>query len=498
MINRINQYLILKYPLIWNTRLVWALLTLSIVHLLYFAIGYLTVNDFGELQNYEYRYLYDSPSMVLFSILASLCFFIIWLLYYFRHNALKSFYPISNWYLVKEFIIVLCISFFAVTFMFSYQLGFNAKVKSMASTFNYEDMANDVNLANCFVANETNINAYSNHNSCEKIEKRQQYDATTTANDDKTRYANEGDHGRGAIKVADTMFYLNFCQNSISSMSNKVDLRTPQQNHAIAKRLLLGKHWDSIRSILQGYSSLMTKLKVKTNFKVDKQMNELKDNPLLMVRLVYSNNDIIYVESGNFQPEDYLSLNNFHSVFNGIEWAQNYTFFKWDGELMIYMFIMMGLGLAIFTFRITKLKPWIIALVSLLIWSVITGLYYAINRNSNSGPGFFLVYPIVFGLLTIIFILGKQFKTFAAVAFILVNWSLIYVVQVVYYYIEKSARQAHYLKYDDNIAESKMSTEFVPYHSYWTEVNYASFLLIILVVCLISIPLAKKWHSNAE
>lgn len=131
IITRTNQYLLERFPGIWNTKLVWMLLSALVVHLLFFLAGFLYFQNPIMLQ----RSWYDSDAIfssgaALFSVAVSILFIVIWLIQLFKNNAFANYYPfgvkklwLSFWY---YFLIFLgCTSFYV-----SFQLGYKTFINS--------------------------------------------------------------------------------------------------------------------------------------------------------------------------------------------------------------------------------------------------------------------------------------------------------------------------------------------------------------------------------
>ena len=54
-LNKFNQFLLEKYPTIWNTKIVWMLLAALAAHIIFFVIGYLSHIDPISLQKYSVK-----------------------------------------------------------------------------------------------------------------------------------------------------------------------------------------------------------------------------------------------------------------------------------------------------------------------------------------------------------------------------------------------------------------------------------------------------------
>lgn len=139
MLDKIQTKLLLKYPLLWNTKLIPMLILGVVINAIYFLIGYMSgAVDFTEIYQYS-----DDVTFFTFSIIISILALIVWLVFYFRNNSFKAFYPKSNNALFYEwihtFIIVLSLS----SFYFFFQWG---KVSHQRSYYSYQDIVAKGNL----------------------------------------------------------------------------------------------------------------------------------------------------------------------------------------------------------------------------------------------------------------------------------------------------------------------------------------------------------------
>lgn len=123
--HRINQYLLERYPNVWNTRLVWMLLIALGIHILFFTGGYFTFISPTSL----HRQLYDFDVMngngvMLFAVAVTIILLVLWLVYLFKNNAFKNFYPTSRAKIFLGFLYYLLIIFACSTFHMSYMIGY--------------------------------------------------------------------------------------------------------------------------------------------------------------------------------------------------------------------------------------------------------------------------------------------------------------------------------------------------------------------------------------
>ena len=113
MFKKINDILISKYPLLWNTKAVFVIPLAIIIHLLFYLAGFIYPISIDELWQY---YHFKEDSVVMLSVLISALFIIIWLVFYLRNNPFKSFYTLGRGYMFKEFVLIFTVFFSSATF----------------------------------------------------------------------------------------------------------------------------------------------------------------------------------------------------------------------------------------------------------------------------------------------------------------------------------------------------------------------------------------------
>lgn len=144
-IYKFNQYLLEKYPTLWNTKIVWMLLASVFVHIIFFSIGYVSHADPVTLQKFDVRDDYFKDGMIFIHLIISILMIVGWLILMFKNNAFKNFYPSSQWKLFSQFVQYFVIVFASTTFFFSYMAGFKMFVENK---YPNDKMAESVELIN--------------------------------------------------------------------------------------------------------------------------------------------------------------------------------------------------------------------------------------------------------------------------------------------------------------------------------------------------------------
>lgn len=128
LVNKINKYLIERYPTIWNTRVVWMLAISMAVHIVFFIFGYFSHTDPVSMQTSRVMEDYFSSGLIMVNIIISMLMLVGWLVMMFKNNGFKNFYPTGSARLFGQFVCYLVIIFTSITFYFSYMAGFRTYI----------------------------------------------------------------------------------------------------------------------------------------------------------------------------------------------------------------------------------------------------------------------------------------------------------------------------------------------------------------------------------
>lgn len=145
IIHKTNKYLLEKFPILWNTKLVWVLFISTILHLLFYILGYNTLTNPEILHEYEAKSIFFKNGTVFVNIIISVLLIVIWLILLFKNNAFKSFYPTSKFNLFKQFICYLIAIFCLTTFFISYNTGLKTYIES---NYNDERITKEIEITN--------------------------------------------------------------------------------------------------------------------------------------------------------------------------------------------------------------------------------------------------------------------------------------------------------------------------------------------------------------
>lgn len=151
MFKNIQKYLLLNYPLLWNTKIVPLTIIVSIFHIIFFIIGYINGGlDFTETGN-DYRSNDFDAIVTFFSVMISIILVIIWLVFYFKNNSFKSYYPKRRLSLFKEWAIIFTGCFLICTFTATYFYAKDLRVRNFITEKEAIKRCETISLASMFV-----------------------------------------------------------------------------------------------------------------------------------------------------------------------------------------------------------------------------------------------------------------------------------------------------------------------------------------------------------
>ena len=479
--------LLLNRPLLWNTRIVQMLLLALFAHIIYFIIGYGSVHSIrfisnGYLNNFsEELILHFSTGVILFITV------VIWLFWFLRNNPFKSFYPIKRSYLAFEFSIIFIIFFSLITIFNTFYYAQNLKLKNLTKDCNLVEDAEIVNMASCFLPYESIF--FEKSNSCEaerikdSIDALYPYDPSLCEKENNVSYPNY---------ESNDLSYLNYCQVRISQFSNEYDSRF---YHETSKRWLIGHKKDSIRNILNKYIEIADKYRIRHALNANELTEYCFDDSNYKVSFTlenyypYGNSDINNISSNSAE------FGNLNSAIGEVQQIRSKNFFN-ISEWEIIFYIALVLSLALFSFRITRFKPWIISVLGFGVLSIIAGIINGIFNSEELILFLIIIFTIFCFVISIINIRRQNNKLFTGLFLI---WSSILL----------GIQLPSILRITQN--NTRAISECVnnhwviirPEHPFniwisnnWDMINAMNIIFIFLMMFFYLIPMAYKWQAN--
>lgn len=132
------------------------------IHLIFFFIGFISHASPGTLQSSGAISDYLSSGLVFVHVIISVLMIVGWLVFMFKNNAFKSFYPSSGKKLFFEFFQYFIIIFISSTFYFSYMVGFRLFINYKYDDEKMEKNIGIINRANAFLSQELELYTLDN------------------------------------------------------------------------------------------------------------------------------------------------------------------------------------------------------------------------------------------------------------------------------------------------------------------------------------------------
>ena len=474
---KLRQYLLVNYPVIWNTRIYIILPILLVVHFLALLLG--LSRDFSY-ESIFYRDIEPDFGIGMFSVMVALSILIIWLVFYLRNNALKSLYPANSLKLMIEFCCILLITVGSVSITTSYRIG---SILQFTSVFNKTDVvkeANIVNLASSFLPFDFNL--FSKGNSCEGTVPRPanpDEDVVETAALDRYRVTDTlPDSAKADIS------FLNYCNQRISVEGIKTSgLLSATELHAITTRWLRAGRKDSVKDAINQFLAIAKKYDDDYVLNVDNWVNEIFSTTDFRVKRKLA--------TGRFggRVQEYVSMDRTSNGIYNINRFRDANFF--NDETMILLWFGFCLGTIMLSFRLTKTRVWFIALIGSIIWAILFGLLGGTVLRHSGLPIFYLALTAAFFIYTAVSIGARKGKTNAGVSFVWALWALPFFIPVCFAAISMISSYSHDYEYQ----RSGIAT-WIDEH--WVLIWNTNLVSVVLMIAFVMLPMARKWQAMPD
>jgi len=514
MLKNIQKNLLLKNPLIWNSRIIPFAALGIVFHIIFFVLGYIQGEISFEEEYKYYNYFFDTEDTIIFtSILISIFTTIIWLVLYSRNNAFKSFYPKHKLSLFKEWLLILAFFVFNTTSSLTYMYGKDVKARSYFSREEIIKRTEIVSGASIFLRGELNVSEYST------VEKK------------------NADGTLDYIQVKVDSFDYNKRKYPIKSLLNKkINSFIIFNDEQDSLRELKIKNWlvqekkDSVKLLFNNFLKLTKEHNLKANITADQWFDLVYKSPEFDKHIqvgtskhsffnenyyqeaveveseyIEAENEIdtlsqtIKIENGQEQiySKYYVPFDAIHNSYSAIVKAYENPNVNFEVLTFFFSFII-GLSIIVFSFKVTSGKNWLIALVSLGIIGIIAGIISVLIRYDTA---FSILYLFVFGCLSIYFLIILSSKTKKGISGITLNqmlWMFPAFFPIIYfivYEIIKEVSGYNAYRYEEPIKKQFPEVDFMENH---TIEMFAINIIIIFIFMLVMSRQIKKWKGIAE
>jgi hypothetical protein len=495
MFNLQNR-LLTRYPLLWNTKIVWVGSALAFIHLLFFLAGFMDFGSASFKANYSLSSLITG-SMITFSILCSLVVLVSWLVFYLRNNAYKNFYIIDKYHLSKEFFIITLVLVFAINFFESYKWGGWLKAKTITSKQQLVKEVNIVNLAMAFVP--TSKSGYFSLINCNPDDPSRNIQYTENHDYfDSTAYDYNNVNNaiiRKALKNKDAFSYKNYCEDFISLQG--YDGFTPSREWKKTKDRWIDNHQtDSIKYILREWMAVCSKYDVEQKLDIDE-----------LASLVFADADHNVTKVFPNRQYNYLTNSYYPNYFewSDLEWALRFADScqlntrgrRHDlGFFTVELYIALCLSLLLFSYRLFSRRTFLISTIGTIAWAILVILM----GISSEGEGILWTCLLLSGSFLGIALLMMRMQSGKALTGALLNWHIYlspFIIMFITMLIDTSYEKKHgWFNNDEYVKQTYPVGYWIDHHM--GLIFRLNLLLVFLYVAFFFTRLSKKWHIMPE
>ncbi|MCO6565094.1 MAG: hypothetical protein J6581_06590 [Apibacter sp.] len=464
MLKKIQKRLLENYPVLWNTKFVPMGITVLIFNIFFLINGFFS----GSVNFHDMDYNYNITTVFyLISALASLLILIIWLLFYFKNNGLKSFYPKKSNALYIEWLLTFILLIGNQLYPYSYSQGIQLKERTYASKKQTYDAKKILNKIQILLPDSYYY-----------------YQSTPIKN---TIDSLENDPDSTPMNLS----LLNF--NTYYFDQNKVEIEQ-------VKNWLIKEQKDSIRNLIHKYLNLQKKHNLSSNLTVNSWMKLVYNPPNYFVpqsnyisktKTYYDDNIKHYVE---FQNLDFAYQKIYDAYNNG-----NFS----NKFILVILYIALNLSILLFTYRTTSGKAWLIALVVLGlltfingIFSVVFQLFFIDNHFSHIICLINIYWSFVFLFMCVYILIKlykKQAKNKSAIMINLILWMLPNIPILYFISFMLSMNESIYGE-DQNTYISSMYHYFYDHFTVFFWIN----LIFVIIILFFIAKIIKKWRALPE
>lgn len=489
MLSNLQKNILLKYPLLWNTKFIPMAALGILLHILCFFTGYFDGTiDFTK----KYDSLLEAPFFIIITLII-IVVFIVWLIQYFKNNAFKSFYPKSKNALFYEWLQIFIIVVVFSTFYVSVLVGQTLKKRSYFSEDEVKRRVEILSKADMFI-----------NGSFESPE----IDSTKSVFTDTTI---NGQIQYRKIVYKEYVKYFGKQYEPTALINRKVfnfkydDRAKDSLNTLAIRKWLSNNNQTEVKKLMSEYLAIHNDAKLYTNITVEKWFKEVYDYPNFKKYKIinYANPntkdyDSTYVDYNDYEsasPDEYyefkndgvysdyfvgknilnhnylILLNSYASIWEALEFTIGILYFAF------------GFSLLLFSFKVTSGKSWLIAIVVTVLLNIVFGLISTIGREELTYL-YLSVLTIIGLLLTLInLIVSKTNIRFSKVVVNLALWFFSAILPIIYFiYMEH---------YKNKLMSQYASIEnydyyLDPFYKFLND-NIFNMFIINLIVCIIAL-----------
>ena len=129
-LRKFDTFLLENYPVLWRSKVFYLLATGALLWVVFYLVGY-AITDLNTLLTCSIDKRYEDTYAVLFHAILVLIILSFWALHFYKKNAIRHYYPLKRFYLLKLFFSILIGILPLVTIIVPFQAGVRAKARDL-------------------------------------------------------------------------------------------------------------------------------------------------------------------------------------------------------------------------------------------------------------------------------------------------------------------------------------------------------------------------------
>ena len=508
MFKNIQKKLLLKYPLLWNTKFVPMAIIGVLIHLIFFGLGYTDGTiDFSNKTKFDIEAI-----SILFGIILIIIIVILWLVNYFKNNAIKSFYSKSKNSLFYEWLQIFIICLLLITFYIPFSIGKQLHQRSYYSLEETTKRCESISLADIFIDGSfSNTELDSIHKSKlseEEFKQIQNQAAEREIYRDTNYYYFYKDHIVFKGKKYDQFSLLTRNIFEFSVISKEQD----SLNQIKVQDWLFQDNKNEVKNLMTNYLKLIKEHNLATNLTPEKWFEITYKAPKFEEFLYIQPFIKEYEAENSYRYNDYetaVAVPSYENKYSKYFVQQDVLKSKYDTVsdahsdefidiemILSFLYGALAFSIILFSFRVTSGKSWLIAVVTAGIINMIYGIVTAVTNSSILY--FYLLLFTILGILAyfLLIFFNKKSLQLSRIVLNLVLWSFAAIIPIVYFLtIEANRPENYYTSYSfDNYEESPFYTWLKEHIGEMFSLN---FILSIFFLFILS-KIIRNWKGIAE
>jgi hypothetical protein len=495
MLKRIQKYLLVHYPLVWNTKIIPLSCALLVFNLIFFILGYFRgYLDFNETSD-NYRYNNDD-NIIGFSVALAILTAIIWLVFYLKNNAFKSFYPRKKYSLYQEWMLILLGSLLMCAMPVSFLWGEQVRVRSYFSESEAKKRCEILSSASIFTEGSFRNNGFIQTDSLG-------YTVQVPV-----------DH----IKFKGRRYPLNSLLNKNMYDFSFFGRETNSLRSQKIFTWLVNNRKDSVAALFTKFLAIADEHHLRGNVDKDKWLQLTYHYPDFAGDTIVANENVIFEYEYNRRNHDSIdTLNQYLKTINGRQYIfnkhfvpgkkLNYSYNKisdaWtnpyvdDEAILVSICFALGFSILVFSFRASTGRNWLIALIVTGVMSIIFGIIMAFTRYDEIYGYLLFAFALLLCIYFFYILRKDKTKEISGIVLNMVLWIFPFMLPLAYFLL----LELSYNYTDFNELQSVVQREKYPVIYFLSENNllilYVNIIFILLGMLFFSVKI-KKWKGIAE